>query len=83
MKKNDALWSPNSGTNTSFFSALPGGYRDNDGSFSSIRSNAFFWSATEGDYNFVWYRFLYATSGNVLRNSHYKSVGASVRCLKD
>jgi uncharacterized protein (TIGR02145 family) len=49
-------WNPGSpGTNTSGFSALPGGYRNFDGSFYSIRSNAFFWSATEYDFfNFAW-----------------------------
>ena len=83
------LWnSPNTGAdNTSGFSALPGGSRVNDGSFFAIRNNAFFWSATEYDGNNAWNRYLWYASGDVYRNisttTVQKSVGASVRCLKD
>jgi uncharacterized protein (TIGR02145 family) len=49
LKKNDVLWTTNTGTNTSGFSVLPGGYRNYDGSFYDISDNAFFWSATEND----------------------------------
>jgi uncharacterized protein (TIGR02145 family) len=86
MKKNDALWTTNTGTNTSGFSGLPGGYRNNFGSFGNISSSAFFWSATAYATNFAWLRSLSASSGDVNRlNSAVtnKSVGASVRCLKD
>jgi uncharacterized protein (TIGR02145 family) len=55
-----AYWSsPNTGaTNESGFSVLPGGYRNSDGSFYDVRGSAFFWSATENDNSFAWYRFL-------------------------
>jgi uncharacterized protein (TIGR02145 family) len=83
--------SPNKdATNESGFSALPGGYRDGDGSFNDISSYAFFWSATEYDYgSFAWGRGLYNYNGDVNRYisfsilSNDKSVGASVRCLRD
>ena len=80
-----AYWeSPNTGAiNLSGFSALPGGYRNTDGSFSLIRSNAFFWSAAEFDSNYAWYRLLNGNNGNVSRYGNGKSVGASVRCLRD
>jgi uncharacterized protein (TIGR02145 family) len=83
MKKNDALWSTNTGTNTSGFSALPGGFRNNVGSFSSIRSYAFFWSASESGSNVAWFRSLFTSSSSVGRYINAKSVGASVRCLRD
>jgi uncharacterized protein (TIGR02145 family) len=84
MKKNDALWSTNTGTNTSGFSALPGGDRDSDGSFYSVRGKAFFWSATESDAFDAWFRGLNVTFfSNVDRFNGSKSVGASVRCLRD
>jgi uncharacterized protein (TIGR02145 family) len=83
MKKSDVLWRTNSGTNTSGFSALPGGYRDFDGSFFDIRNIAFFWSATESDNINAWYRNLNRNDGDVYRNNYYKSVGATVRCLRD
>ena len=85
MKKNDALWTTNTGTNSSGFSALPGGNRDDIGSFSYIRDYAFVWSATEvSSSSFAWIRYLYFNAGYVVRSSSYgKSVGASVRCLRD
>ena len=77
-------WNPGSpGTNTSGFSVLPGGYRFSFGSFFSIRGFAFFWSATENDGSLAWYRDLNANGGLVNRSYSNKSVGASVRCLRD
>ena len=79
-------WSSEStGTdNSSGFSALPGGFRADDGSFNYIRDNAFFWSATEDGSNSAWYRSLYNYNSDVDRYNYFiKSVGASVRCLKD
>ena len=85
MKSTSSLWnSPNTGAdNTSGFSALPGGYRDSDGSFKNIRGNAFFWSATELVNGFAWSRFLDTSNGSVSRGFTSESVGASVRCLRD
>ena len=83
LKKNDALWTTNTGTNTSGFSVLPGGYRNSDGSFLNISASAFFWSATEDDSFNAWYRSLNDSSGFVFRNFSDKSFGASVRCLRD
>jgi uncharacterized protein (TIGR02145 family) len=76
--------SPNTGaTNESGFSALPGGFRKSDGSFYYIRLNAFFWSATEYDNYYAWYRELSFNNGNVYRVNYFKQYGFSVRCLKD
>jgi uncharacterized protein (TIGR02145 family) len=81
-------YSPNTGAiNEIGFSALPGGYRNNDGRYNNIRNNAFFWSGTELDSSLAWYRYLSSASSKVYRgnylsvNYNYKSVGASVRCL--
>jgi len=80
-----AYWSSQStGTdNSSGFSVLPGGFRLNGVSFYNIRLNAFFWSATEFDYNYAWFRDLNNINGIVYRESINKSLGASVRCLRD
>ena len=80
-----AYWaSPNTGaTNESGFSVLPGGYRGSDGSLVNIRGYAFFWSATENGNDYAWDRYLNFSTGSVGRNSDDKSVGASVRCLRD
>jgi uncharacterized protein (TIGR02145 family) len=71
------------GDNSSGFNGLPGGCRLFDGSFYYISSDAFFWSATESDDNYAWYRNLYNDGSLVARNGYYESVGASVRCLRD
>jgi uncharacterized protein (TIGR02145 family) len=82
----------NTGTinnNDSGFSALPGGSRASLGSFiDDVTKEAFFWSATEkgdGPFAFIdaWYRLLYCDIHNVSRNNASKSMGASVRCLRD
>jgi uncharacterized protein (TIGR02145 family) len=83
MKKYDALWTTNTGTNTSGFSALPGGFRGSDGSFANIRNFAVFWSASEYVNNYAWSRILFSFNGTVTRDDGSRSVGASVRCLRD
>ena len=84
LKKNDALWLTNTGTDDYGFFGLPGGYRSSDGSFDYISYYAFFWSATEsGSYGYAWYRNLDTSFGDVSRGYDDESVGASVRCLRD
>jgi uncharacterized protein (TIGR02145 family) len=86
LKKNSALWLTNTGTDDYGFSALPGGFRKFDGSFNYISYDAFFWSTTEYDYNHAWSRNLDYNNGNVNRSRDIggnKSVGASLRCLRD
>jgi len=70
-------------TNESGFSVLPNGYRSSDGSFYGRRDFAFFWSATEYDFSLAYYRGLGYNVGYVNRSNDNKSVGASVRCLKN
>jgi uncharacterized protein (TIGR02145 family) len=80
------LWnSPNTGANNSSgFSAFPGGVRNDIGSFSSINTNAFFWSATEiGGTSLAWYRSLGISAGTLGSSGNLKSYGISVRCLRD
>lgn len=72
-------------TNSSCFSALPGGSRDQFGDFGSPGSMASFWSVTESGTinNYVWTCNLrYETGGSDLYDSN-KKFGLSVRCLKD
>ncbi len=80
-----AYWyDPNTGAiNSSGFSALPGGFRFSDGSFNYIIYFALFWSATENDGFNAWMINLFDSSGDVAGGYASKSVGASVRCLRD
>ena len=80
-----SLWiSPNRGaTNESGFTGLPGGYRDVDGAFYSVGYFGVWWSATEYDSPYAWYRLLYYGGGELEGSYYYKKVGFSVRCLRD
>ena len=78
-------WSPNTGaTNSSGFTALPGGGRANTGGFYPTCKSALFWSATEYDSSDAWDRYLSYNYSAVYRTKLYdKSHGFSVRCVKD
>ena len=81
-----AHWlSPNQGaTNESGFTGLPGGYRDPGGSFPSIGYFGFWWSLSDFDTSYAWFRVLNYHYGNASRdNSLNKKGGFSVRCLRD
>ena len=83
LKKNDALWTLNTGTDDYGFSALPGGFRNFNGRFHDISINTIFWSATEYDSLNAWRRRLYEPDSIVTKIASTKSYGASVRCLRD
>ncbi len=75
---------PNTGaTNSSGFTALPGGCRYTDGSFYGLSYYGYWWSSSEYDASYAWGRYLYYSSADVLRYFYDKSSGFSVRCLKD
>lgn len=77
---------PNTGaTNSSGFSALPGGYRwDNGtGNFISISNYGYFWSSSEANPNNSWFRYLYRFNGASTRYGNSKQAGLSIRCVKD
>ncbi len=76
--------SPNTGaTNTSGFTALPGGYRGSDGLFNTIGSMGYWWSTSEDDATYAWYRNLYSNNVSVFKNSDKKTYGFSLRCMRD
>jgi uncharacterized protein (TIGR02145 family) len=88
MKSTDpAVWnSQNIGANNSSgFSALPGGFRDQGGTFSNVRDFPYFWSATESAVNNgnACLRNLRNGDSFVVRDMKEKIYGFSVRCLKD
>ena len=71
-------------TNTSLFSALPGGVRNEGvGDYSYIGYYGYWWSSTEGDINYAWSRGLSDDDGNAVRLKFNKVFGLSVRCLRD
>jgi uncharacterized protein (TIGR02145 family) len=76
---------PNAGaTNENGFTALPGGHRDINGTFSVIGDDGFWWSVTEySTTGKAWYRSMDYNYAGVLRVSNNKTNGHSVRCIKD
>jgi uncharacterized protein (TIGR02145 family) len=80
-----AHWlSPNTGaTNSSGFTALPGGYRFSNGNFYDLTHNVDFWSSTEGSSPRAWYRDLTYNVESVYRSTDPKELGFSVRCVHD
>jgi uncharacterized protein (TIGR02145 family) len=70
-------------TNTSGFTALPGGYRSSDGSFNLIGYNGDWWSSTEYNTSEAWVLDMYYEVSYVSIASVNKCYGLSVRCVKD
>jgi len=85
MKTTTGWQAPNTvATNESGFSGLPGGNRGpNTSPFVSVGYSGNWWSSSEDDTGFVWYRYLYYSSGNVSRSSSNQLNGFSIRCLRD
>ena len=85
MKATTNWLSPNTGaTNSSGFTAFPGGCRSHSGTFTNVGNTGYWWSSTEVDSNGVWLRGLNFTNSNVDRNDVVnKRLGFSVRCVRD
>jgi uncharacterized protein (TIGR02145 family) len=75
---------PNTGgTNSSGFTARPGGLRDNGGVFSIIGNFGFWWSTSLSGFN-AWYRLISNEDVFVGRgNDVPRTYGLSVRCVRD
>ncbi|MGC9331421.1 MAG: fibrobacter succinogenes major paralogous domain-containing protein [Bacteroidales bacterium] len=78
-------WSePNTGaTNETGFTALPGGVRDNGGSFYVNGISGHWWSATEDGTDGAWGRSMYSDNADVAETGSGVDVGLSIRCVKD
>jgi uncharacterized protein (TIGR02145 family) len=81
--KSKSGWSDNiNGSNSSGFNALPGGYKTWH-SFDVIGDIGYWWSATTYSPTHAWTRSLYSDLQMIMRGAVYKTLGCSVRCLKD
>jgi len=72
-------------TNSSRFTARPGGYRDSSGSgnFFDLGISGDWWTASEFSAPTAWNRTLINSSRKVGRGNYNKEFGFSVRCVKD
>lgn len=71
------------GTNSSGFSALPGGYRwAKNGAFNGIGMISYWWSSELND-EYGWYRRLDGPNTGVFRSGTSKEGGKYIRCVKN
>jgi len=76
--------SPNTGaTNSSGFTALPGGLRFLDGDFYSISNLGYWWSSSVSSGSDAWVRTLYDDLSPIYRTTNFRTYGFSVRCCRD
>jgi uncharacterized protein (TIGR02145 family) len=73
----------NAAFGTSGFTALPGGYRSNSGTFTNVGYNGYWWSATEHNAAGAWDRVMSYYYSNVYSYYGNSLSGFSVRCLRD
>jgi len=76
--------SPNTmASDSSGFKALPGGGRDVLGEFYYIGVQGYWWSSTQSETDYAWYRNLVNSYGGVTRMDDQHRNGFSVRCIKN
>lgn len=71
------------GSNSTGFSAIPGGFRFCNGNFWFNGDFGFWWSSTSDKAESAWVRSLSSNSGTICRSSNLKQNGFSVRCVRD
>lgn len=85
--KETTSWLPFTGisnTNSSGFTGLPGGNRDNNtGFYEDLLHSAYFWTSSEFSPDSAYTRILHYNSSVVDTASYSKHSGLSVRCIKD
>jgi len=83
--KNSSGWAiGENGTNTSGFSALPGGYRyAASGTFNDLGNLSYWWTATNDGTEGAWYRRLDGNNNGIYKASTGQTAGKYVRCVKD
>ncbi|ARM30360.1 fibrobacter succinogenes major paralogous domain-containing protein [Prosthecochloris sp. HL-130-GSB] len=84
LKSLDGWSRPNAGAdNSSRFAALPAGSRNCLGGFFGKGRYAYFWTSSSAGRFDAWNRELSSTNSEIRRVKINKSLGFSVRCLKD
>ena len=76
--------SQNTGTtNSSGFTAFPGGLRYSNGSFNAVGYLGYWWTSTEFSTTNVWFRYMDSSYSFAYGGYDSKYFGFSVRCLQD
>lgn len=75
---------PNQGaTNETGFTALPGGYRENDGKYYVHGFRGYWWSSKNNYVYMAWNTSLVYSNAIIEKNERIKKNGLSVRCVKN
>ena len=69
--------------NRSGFSALPGGGRHNNGEFRTMGTDTGWWTGTDEDASYAFWRYLRYDGDYIYRSINHKSYGLSVRLVRD
>ncbi len=84
MKSTSGWGTGENGTNTSGFTALPGGYRyAADGLYYSLGTLAYWWTASLADTDIAWYRRLDGPNTDVYKGATSIRGGKFIRCVKN
>jgi uncharacterized protein (TIGR02145 family) len=70
-------------TNTSGFTAYPGGYRDYFGSMANMAYNGYWWSSTKASAGSSYCRLLEFRQAKITASAFNNNCGLSVRCIRD
>ncbi|HQB56282.1 MAG TPA: FISUMP domain-containing protein [Bacteroidales bacterium] len=74
----------NNGTNTSGFTALPGGCRNMMSTyFEELKYGGYWWTSTEAPFNVIYVREMQYNKSTVYRSALNENNGLSVRCVRD
>ncbi|MDR0515814.1 MAG: hypothetical protein LBH25_02080 [Fibromonadaceae bacterium] len=65
------------------FSALPGGYGNSGGGFNGVGNRGYWWSSSEDDSNYAYYRYMSYIDEYANWHNYDKSNLQSVRCVQD
>lgn len=84
-EKNTSHWtSPNTGATDEYdFTALPGGWRTNTGTFQNLGTYGYWWTSTLYNLPDVYYRHIQYDSDKLFWAYKNNKYGMSVRCIKD
>ena len=82
LKSTDG-WGTGNGTNETGFTALPGGFRREDGFYDFIGSDGYWWTATQENDEMAWVRGMSLAFQMTYRDIFNKESGLSVRCLRN
>lgn len=84
-EKGNTHWLPSNatGNNATGFSALPGGFRDNEGDFYMRNANGYYWTNNGSFELYHWSARMFQAFADIRRDEVFKQYGFSIKCIKE